>query len=203
MLDYNIKINEIRKQSVNELRKNINSKQVSVKIKTYCEKWDDDFDNVKNKIKTDTMIARIFVKDPKKQNVYENEALIYLQTEKEMNIKKLPAGGKNSLCLKNGNIVNKVSTKTSKSIDFIENTPEKTIYYLHKYINDEGGAQDNQYRDCVDFIEKTTKYIEKHEDNVSFVAILDGKFFQRKNRLETLKKQYKNNRLEIKTINDF
>lgn len=108
--------------------------------------------NIKDKILAlDEFAISIFMKDPKRQNVYERILLDYL-TENGINVKKLPASGKNALYCKSGRIENiqkKERPKELKSLDFEIKIDNKVIYLVHKYTNEDGGAQDNQYNDVI------------------------------------------------------
>ena len=200
MLDYDKKIKIQREKSINEVVKEIKSRDMIKKINNYCEKWDDDYEKVEEQILTDKRFRRSFVKDVKKTNIYEKEALNYLQNDIKLNIDKLPARGKNAICLKKGKLVSGSSDKdTTKSIDLIEIKKEKLVFYLHKYINEEGGAQCNQYRDVVHFLNESELFLQQQKDtDIQFKAILDGKYFDK--RINKLQKEYKN--IEITTIND-
>lgn len=108
--------------------------------------------NIKDKILAlDEFAISVFMKDPKKQNVYEKILLKHL-TDSGINAKKLPPSGKNALYCKNGRIKNiqkKDRPKELKSLDFEIKINNKVIYLVHKYTNEDGGAQDNQYNDVI------------------------------------------------------
>ena len=46
---------------------------------------------------------------------------------------------------------------------------------MHKYTKEAGGSQDNQYHDVVEWSKQT---IGVKEENIYFIAILDGNYYQ-------------------------
>ena len=66
-----------------------------------------------------------------------------------------------------------------KSIDFkfhiSYQNKERHCYCYHKYINESGGSQDNQYKDIKQFIESSNKNIDTESN--WFFAICDGNYF--------------------------
>ena len=200
MLDYREEIKKLLLNSVNELRNDIDSNWVNYKVENYCDRWGDSIVDVKKKILTDDRFARFFIKDPKRRNIYEKLAIYYLSNVLKKDIVKLSAGGSNALCIKNGEIIKGSSTtQSTKSIDFKEERDGKIYYYTHKYIESDGGAQDNQYRDMCHFADEATKYVEKHDDNVNFILLADGSYFDRKDRKNKINTGH---RVEIKNINE-
>ncbi len=183
MIDYNKGIKKALKLSVQVLRNDINKKSTQLKIENYCKKWDDNKTEVINLIMTDDRFARTFIIDPKKQNIYEKLFLNYVN-KKGYNITNLINKGKEAICLENGNIRKGSATTTStKSMDFIEVKNNKTIYYYHKYTNECGGAQDNQYRDMIHFITEASKV---KNNNILFIALCDGDYYT-KEKIEEMK----------------
>lgn len=121
------------------------------------------------------MVASKFCKDPSKQNVSE------ILAEKILGVKKLPSSGKNCIRFNdNGEIVYNKELNT-KSADFFYNG----FYATQKYTNENGGAQDNQFADVVDFLKRgSIKY--------KIMAIVDGAYWDDKK--EILKNEFKNNK---------
>jgi len=182
--------------NINELRDDIKNGVIKKGIYNHCELWGDDVREVIEKIMMDDRFARFFVKDPKKQNIYE-EIFFNTLSDKGIPITKLPASGKNAYHLSDGNIKKGTSTSTStKSLDF---RVDNCMMY-NKYIKEKGGAQDNQYRDLIHFLQESKKYTETHNDDMTFVAVADGPYFDDK---QDDMDQYTNNRVMVKTINDY
>lgn len=169
-----------------DLRKNIDDKDYNEKIKNYCEKFHFDYNEVKNKILNDDIIASFFIKEPSRQNFTEKLAASLLK------ITTLPQQGKNSIRFTStGEITSKKSTNVSKSADFYFNN----TYYTQKYTRDNGGAQDNQYNDVVDFLIKGSI-----KNKVG--AIVDGPYWDvHRNKLKNYFKDNPN--VSIHSMDDF
>ena len=155
---------EARRYNIAEVRNDINKTWVQEKIISFCERQGDMFtpDLVKEQILSNDIVAALFAKDPAKQNITEK------LVEEQLHIKKLPASGKNCIRFNAmGDLVHLTGVNVSKSADFqIDN-----IYYTQKYTIEAGGAQDNQYNDVVDFLNKGSI---KHRVG----AILDGDYWE-------------------------
>ena len=200
MLDYNEKIKTLLLTSVEEVRDGIDARWMIYKITQYCERWNENFDEIKSKILQDVQFARFFIKDPKRRNVYELFAIDYMVTELKKDVIKLSAAGSEARCLEEGQVVFGSSTsKTTKSIDFMEKRDGNIYYYTHKYIDADGGAQDNQFRDMVHFANEAKKYVEQHQDNVHFILLADGPYFERKDRKNKI---YTGHRVTMMNINE-
>jgi hypothetical protein len=200
MFSYTTHIKHMFYQNLTQLKEDVRLRKPYIikKVESYCEKWGDDFDSVINEIITNDRFARFFIKDPKKQNVYESIFLNHVNGI-GYNISKLTSHGKNAVCLDNdGNIVYGSSKiNTTKSMDFIGKDDDGNItYYYHKYTNEAGGAQDNQYNDVVHFLTNASK----NNDDITFVAVCDGNYY--KDKMEELKSICGNN-VKVMTIDDF
>lgn len=170
---------EKRKQrlfNIEEVRKEINSDWVKEKINNHILAFDGlfTFEEIKTKILEDNLVASKFCKDPGKQNISENLAA------KVLGIKKLPSQGKNCIRFNdNGDIVS-LSSGNTKSADFYYNG----YYATQKYTDGEGGAQDNQRNDVLDFLKRGSI---KHK----VMAIVDGAYWDKHR--ENLEKAFLNN----------
>jgi len=156
-------------------------------------------------------------KNPSKQNFYEKMAFRILSVRlpeiaKFLGIScdplvKLPNGGKNALLVANGMVIRQGEYKvqnSSKSIDFMWRAGGHTIYFTHKYTNESGGAQDNQYKDIILFL---TASRGSKDDDITFVAICDGDYYQRvdnnnKNKMMILRELYCNVHSRVININE-
>ena len=70
-LDYEKKYKEAIRENVKKLQKDIDTKQMDLKIRNWSEKYSYNFSVIKEKILKDEIFSCVFIKDPKKQNVYE------------------------------------------------------------------------------------------------------------------------------------
>ena len=181
-----------------DVRNNINSKWLETKISNHLENnsLDLSIDDVKSQIMNNDLVASMFMKNPTKQNIYENISANFI---KELNIVddfvNHPSNVK--LFLYNGKIVN---TKHNglKSIDFTWKSNGKNIYATQKYIDEHGGAQDNQFNDIITFLENAIKS-NPDDDNV-YVVIVDGDYFNEQ-KMNILKQYQRKNIIITSTFN--
>ncbi len=176
-----------------ECEKNLESKEYRTKIEKWCRKFGFDFNTVLEKAKNDYLFRAFFAKDPKKQNIYENYLIKYINSlEFVSDFQKLNSGGKSVLYIDRG-VVRKGSEyphdKPAKSIDFfwtIKNQKGEIInfYTYHKYIEESGGAQDNQFNEIKKCIEIGRNG--SQEINRRIIFICDGAYFTDK-KIKTLK----------------
>lgn len=95
-----------------------------------------------------------------------------------LGVKTLPNAGKNSIFLKDGEIVKRPElhrnfTSSNKSLDLI--AEDEKILFIAKRTSEEGGSQDNQYREAKQYIHQQTK-----DSEYRLVLVLDGEYYQRK-----------------------
>lgn len=155
---------QMLQNNLKDLRVNINNDDYQLKIRNYCEKFGFSSQEVKDQIMINDLVASFFIKDPAKQNFTEKLVGEILKTT------TLPQAGKN--CIRfdsNGDICSKKTPDTTKSADFYINN----MYITQKYTRGDGGAQDNQYNDVIDFLRKGSI---KHQ----VAAIVDGSFWDSK-----------------------
>ena len=170
---------EYRKKGLKENERNfdIDADFVKKKIRRFVE-FNPEFteEEVNAKIKSDKMFRSFFLKDPIRQNMYEEVFANYVK--KIDGVRKF--GKPASLYISKGNLVTKQKLKSkkleaeTKSIDFYWEYNDKKIYAYHKYAKDTGGHQDNQYDDLLKFIHAANNITEK---NLIFLAIADGEYF--------------------------
>jgi len=181
-MDYKKEYKNKVAENVDNVLTELDTDQMRIKITNWANKFGYSFDIIKEKIINDEIFRCIFAKDPNKQNLHQNLAARYIASLNSIsNFMVLPSGGNNALYLTNGKIFEggslKQKSKDIKSIDFTWNIGKYKFYASHKYTNDEGGAQDNQYKDIQDFLNHARDCNEK---NVIFIAICDGNYYLRK-----------------------
>ena len=155
---------KIRLANIDEVRKDIDKPWVQEKIKNHIEAFDGIMTEaeVRDAILTNIIVASKFCKDPGKQNISEKLAIEVL------GVKKLPSQGKNCIRFNdNGDIVS-TSSGNTKSADFMYGE----YYATQKYTDGEGGAQDNQRNDVIDFLKRGSI---KHK----VAAIVDGVYWDK------------------------
>lgn len=177
---------ELREKNLCELRNNLDSSDNMLKIQNYAEKYGFSVDEIRDRIKTDDLVASFFSKDPSKQNFTEHLVAELL------NISVMPQQGKGCIRFdENGDKCSAKKTGTSKSVDFLINN----TYITQKYTRSAGGAQDNQYADVVDFLVKGSK-----KNKVA--AIVDGSYWDSGKR-EELKKYFRSSsNVQIASMDD-
>lgn len=180
MDQYEAIIKKIWKKEREKLRKKIlesgTPKWLEIKIENHIKRTNislNEAQEIKNAIKAGNQPwLSVFMKDPKKQNVYE-QIFIKEVTGAGFNISKLPAVGKQALYVFNDGIIKNINKPLEiKSLDFYIKHPKMDIYVVHKYTNENGGAQDNQYHDVINQLKELG---EKTENIVWFC--LDGKYY--------------------------
>ena len=155
------------------------------KIENECKRKGYNYDDILNKIKVDEMYASFFAKDPLKQNLAEKLQLEILS--KTNKIEKLSSNGENAKYLSNGELLTNLSNKpiinSTKSLDFYDSSTN--TYYYCKYINEDGGAQDNQYDDSKKFILNVNLYYKNNiNSNIKFILLIDGNYFNQNRKKE-------------------
>ena len=168
---------EQRQNNLKQVRTEINLSWMQTKIDNFYERQGKIFSKEKiiYEIMNNDIVAALFAKDPSKQNITEK-----LVTE-ILHISKLPSQGKNCIRFsETGEIVNTSKPNHTKSADFQINN----WYITQKYTKEEGGAQDNQYNDVIDFL---TKGSISHK----VAALVDGDYWDQKKPI--LKEYFKNN----------
>ena len=162
-----------------------NDPGMEYKTSNYSEKYNIPKKFLIHRILKDPIFANQFAKDPAKQSIHQRTAGNYIKSLNCVeSFIQLPAGGPNARYICSDGIIRigkKLKNDTVKSIDFYWRYDEKEYYAAHKYTKDEGGAQDNQYKDLIDFLSNAAK---SNYPNIYFLAIGDGPFYQRSTREE-------------------
>lgn len=165
-----------RMKNIQELRANIDSAEVRLKIANHAKSFAGIIseDEIRENILTNLVVASKFCKDPSKQNISEKLVAEVLGLE------KLPASGKKSIRFNDDGDIVSTTTGNTKSADFIYND----YYTTQKYTCGEGGAQDNQRNDVIDFLKRgSIKY--------KVAAIVDGTYWDKYR--EILRKEFADN----------
>lgn len=155
---------KIRLTNIKEVRKDIDKPWVKEKIKNHVTAFDGIMteEEVREAILNNIVVASKFCKDPGKQNISEKLAIEVLGVE------KLPSQGKNCIRFNNEGDIVSTSTGNTKSADFMFGE----YYATQKYTDGEGGAQDNQRNDVIDFLKRGSI---KHK----VIAVVDGSYWDK------------------------
>lgn len=129
------------------------------KINNHAErvKLECDVDSICSDICNNLILASFFCVDPKKQNICEKTQIAYLKYL-GLNVKKS----------------NVRLTETQQNIKSID-VEISGIYGMLKHIDENGGAQDNQFNDLRSFILEMNKRKQEH-----FIVVSGGYFTQKK-----------------------
>ena len=151
-----------RLKNIEELRKDINKPRVQEKINNHVKAFEGliTAEEIKDGIMNNLIIASKFIKDPGRQNISEKLAAEVLGLE------KLPAARQNCIRFNDEGDIVWIKGTNTKSADFIYNG----YYATQKYTDNEGGSQDNQFADVVDFLKRGSI---KHK----VAAIVDGAYW--------------------------
>lgn len=168
------------------------------KIDKFCTKYGMSRGQVVASILSDTVAASHFAKSANRQRTAEIAQLRYLQEVRKLNVKPLPSSGNESLRLRNGDLVKGApkTTDSTKTIDAVCGNH----YLFCKFTQGNGGAQDNQATDVINFLEAARAYTTKHDDKIRFVAILDGTYYD-KHRF--IFNEYQSDRILVETSDTY
>jgi len=126
------------------------------------------------------LAAMSFAKNPSRQSIAENIQINYLTCDRGFPIKRLPGNGSKSIRIYNGNLItgshNPVGS--TKTIDAVAKYDDYTDFICFKYVKDNGGAQDNQISDVINFLKAAIEYTINYHDNTLFTAVVDGDYIE-------------------------
>lgn len=126
-------------------------------------------------LKENDMLS-IIAKEPGRQGIHENAFRSLLNAKlSKLNWSKLNNSGNGALYLNQIGLVVKKSdsSRYTKSLDFRIKSNSKTCYVMHKYVEQAGGAQDNQVNDMRTFLDCASK---NKDSGLFFAAVLDGEY---------------------------
>lgn len=171
------------RENIMPLRQQINQAWAQKKITNWAGRYGYDKEEVEQKILSDDMFASFFAKDPIKQNYTEKIA------EDLLGVKHLPNNGISFS--KEGELCKGCFSDNSKSVDFVRNN----TYITQKYTRGNGGSQDNQYRDVIQFLTYGSK-------RYKVAAYVDGSYYTDEKRNELRKLFADNPNVQICSLGD-
>lgn len=217
MLDYKSEEYIQRQKNINELRfliqENKLRKSDKNKIKKFSERFGLEYELINHKLMIDDLFVFAFIKDPIKQSFHQGLAANYISKIKGVvNFRQLNSKDSGSLYVINGMVVDHEQFNNSsvsvKSIDFewdyINGNGELIrCYASHKYTNEAGGAQDNQYKDLQSFMDNA----KSHRNKMYFYGIADGDYYLANNKdginkIQLMNRNFIGNRCYALTINE-
>lgn len=119
---------------------------------------------------------KMFAEKANRQSIHEKTFFEALNKEWEgEEVEKLPAHGKNAIYLEGGKLVSleeKSPWNVSKSLDFRLEVAGQTFLICHKFTNQSGGAQDNQFADVQSLLLQSRGCRKAH-----VIAVCDGAYY--------------------------
>lgn len=173
------------------------------KIRNYCSRYDMTRGEVVASVMTNDVAASAFAKAANRQRTAEKAQLEYMQLVRGIRVDKLPASGYRSLRLQDGEIVDGFTPRnvnSTKTFDAVSDNNHTRDYIFQKFTMGAGGAQDNQARDALRFLEAAHEYVATHDDRTRFVAILDGDYYNRHWHVFT---SYRSDRVLVETADTY
>lgn len=142
----------------------------------------------RSEIISEAMVSRLaattLAKSAQRQRSGELLQIAYLKSTRGLTINKLPDNGEGSIRIKDGEFLYnsaKSDIYATKTIDAKRVIGGNGYDYISlKYVSDAGGAQDNQIEDVRKFLSAANDYVNKHENNNVFSAIVDGDYIESK-----------------------
>jgi hypothetical protein len=131
---------------------------------------------LKQIINHDIMICSIFRKDPSKQSIHEKNQREQLKQQQYPDLIKPSAVYIHNGQIEFGKGKKKRPFDATKTFDCY--SPSIDRYGICKYTTQNGGAQDNQYKDVKDFLKQIILYYRNHPSSTTtFAFYLDGKYY--------------------------
>ena len=159
--DYTAKIESYKRKNLAEVANGL-PKDKDAKLLEQCSALclsDEDTKETFAFLNSDSVAARVmralhYAKKPSRQNVYEAAFLDFLHDKYPFHtVRSLPSKGPLAIYPEQGAIVRspeKSQENRAKSFDFLIEGDGRVIHVAHKFTNEEGGAQDNQYNDLIE-----------------------------------------------------
>jgi hypothetical protein len=191
----------------------IKDKALLTKIQNYATRNSLPFALILYEMKNNDLFCLHFAKSPIKQSFHQTLAFKYLKSIPGIsNPELLPSSGTDAKYQISGMVLSEAQSKGSsskgKSIDFEwqfkSSKTGKTItcYATHKFTRDFGGAQDNQFKDVVEFLRNA---VAAKSNDLFFFAICDGPYYLApyencSSKIDYLNTQYSGSRCKAVTI---
>lgn len=168
------------------------------KIEKRCAKYGFRYGEVIGSIAASPITAAEYAKSATRQGVAEKIQFEALD-KNGVKIEKLPSSGPGAIRILDGKLVYGSLGVTDRSTKAIDGR-RANDWVFFKYTEDFGGAQDNQGRDVLNFLDSANDYITKNSNNYRFVAVIDGQYYKRNWQLFN---QYVNGRVLVETTDTY
>ena len=172
---------------------NLQEKNINKKITTYAWRFGHNEDKIREKIRNDEMFAAHFATDPKKQKLHEIAAADWLSKIPSIEkFESLPSSGRGSLYVAtDGEIQEGRGRAPGKSLDFRWFTKGKTCIASHKYTDQTGGAQDQQFNEMIELLKRFRSCA---QTDYALIVIVDGAYYTER-KMQKLKSHIRNDEL--------
>ena len=171
---------------------------VETKIALRCAKYGFRRSRIIAELARSFVLCTEYCKSANRQRIAE-KAQIKNFNRNGLKVTKLPDTGHNAVRLMDGELVYGNLGRLARATKSIDAQHGNDFLYL-KWTVDSGGAQENQWKDVLDFIDAANRYIETHTDDTRFVIVLDGQFYKGN---WARYKQYANARLLVETSDSY
>jgi len=168
------------------------------KIVKRCNKYGFRFGEVVGEIASSRIVAAEYAKSAVRQSVAEKVQFATLN-KNGLSVEKLPNSGPGAVRILDGDLVYGSLGSTDRATKAIDGK-RSNDWIFSKFTRDGGGSQDNQGRDVLNFIDGANAYISKHTNNYRFVALLDGKYYNKNYQMFS---QYINGRILVETTDNY
>jgi len=168
------------------------------KIIKRCIKYGFRFGEVVGEIASSRVTAAEYAKSAVRQSVAEKIQFATLN-KNGLNVEKLPSSGPGAVRILDGDLVYGSLGATDRATKALDGR-RANDWLFSKFTEDNGGSQDNQGRDVLNFLDGANAYIAKHANNYRFVALLDGKYYRKNYRMFD---QYVDGRILVETTDSY
>lgn len=177
------RMEENRKALQEQLLTNKLDKAVSQKIENYSQRYGYTVDSVVKELATNEHLQNHILVDPIRQSIHQDlmeQALIEHCTAEGytyFSSKELK-----STYLVDGQLTNKKpeTCDVNKSVDFLVSTDNTTYALTLKYTGGEGGAQDNQFNDVINYLGEAREGAEYRGQPLVVGAVLEGAYYRKR-----------------------
>lgn len=154
------------------------SSRLMKRIQLFIDRFGFSEPDVINKVKTDSIFAAHFAKEPRRTGMHEKYAAEWVKSlpmVKQFRI--LPKGGADAIYVtSDGNIYHgHLANRPGKSLDFTWKTGNLTCYAMHKYTKEGGGNQDSQHQEMVAILRN---FQSCNDRAYALFVIVDGPYYQ-------------------------
>ena len=153
------------------------SERLMERIRLFISRFGFPEPDVKEKVRTDSMFAAHFAKEPRRTGLHESMAADWIKTLPSISdFRVLPKSGKDAFYITSDGDIDKGirGSRPGKSLDFIWHARGKTCYAMHKYTKEGGGNQDSQFKEMVSLL---GNFLKCQDTSCVLFVIADGPYY--------------------------